>query len=155
LKEDPFNKTSRKNNFFEEKRIALKKKDKERIIQRIQNYLTSLPEVKFAYAHGSFIEDLPFRDIDIAIYYENTLPKQKQLDLSLTLSAELTHRLRLPVDVHALNHASVSFQYYATRGLVVVSRNDEERYEFIENAWRVYMDYEPVLKENLRDLLAV
>ncbi len=142
------------NQALEDKRFTVSKREKGKILTKICGIFKNCPEVEFAYVHGSFIEDLPFRDIDIAVYFNDNIPSQKQLDMSLMMSADLTHKLRLPVDVHALNQATPGFQYYATRGLAVASRNDEQRYEFVEKTWMAYMDYEPLLKQNLRDLLA-
>lgn len=152
LPEDPFD-----NNAFltisDEKRFSFSKEKKEAILKQIKSFLSRYPVIEFAYAHGSFLAELPCRDIDIAVYYDDSLTGEKQLELSLSLSAVLSRRLRLPVDVHALNQSPLGFQYYATRGLVVVSRNDEKRYDFVENTWLKYLDYKPVLKECLRDLL--
>lgn len=142
------------NQVLEDKRFTVSKREKGKILGDLRNILENCPDVKFAYVHGSFIEDLPFRDIDIAVYYNDSISSQRQLDMSLMMSADFTHKLRMPVDVHTLNQASPGFQYYATRGLAIVSRNDEQRYEFVEKAWMAYMDYEPLLKQNLRDLLA-
>lgn len=151
---DPFEKEMPgENHHLEEKRFTVTKQKKEKLLQEIRHFLENYPEVKFAYVHGSFTEDLPFQDIDIAVYYDDNIPQRKQLDMSLELSAALTHKLRLPVDIQALNRSAPGFQYYATRGLVASSQNDEERYEFVEKAWITYMDYEPILKETLRDLL--
>jgi predicted nucleotidyltransferase len=137
----------RANNYLapEERRILLKV---------IKEYLTQYHSIKFAYIHGSFMEDLPFHDIDIAVYFEDTLSSEEQLDLALALSAELSHKLHLPVDVHALNKAAVAFSYEVTKGIMIISKDEEARLTFLEDTWKRYFDFEPLIKESLLDMLS-
>lgn len=63
------------------------------------------------------MNDSSFRDIDIAIYCDDAVPAEKQSDLSLSLSAELSHKYHLPIDVHTINQATPGFCYEATKGM--------------------------------------
>ena len=118
---------------LERKGISFPKNDKEKIIARLKKYLVSRPEIRFAFLHGSFLEDdLPCRDIDLAVYFDEKISDDRTFDLTLETAAELSRLLGIPVDVHPLNSASNSFCYYATRGLLLVSRNEEEVYDFME-----------------------
>lgn len=126
---------------------------KRTLLKVIKEYLTQHHSIKFAYIHGSFMEDLPFHDIDIAVYFDDSLSLEEQLDLALVLSAELSHKLHLPVDVHALNKAAVAFSYEVTKGIVIISKDEEARLTFLEDTWKRYFDFEPFLKESLLDML--
>ncbi|MGI9862255.1 nucleotidyltransferase domain-containing protein [Moorella naiadis] len=136
-------------------RYSLTLEEKEAIIKIIKAYLANIPSIKFAYLHGSFLGDLPSRDIDIAIYFDPALTPDDQLDLSLTISSELSFKLRLPVDAHVLNETSLAFAYGVTKGIVIISRDEPARLEFLENTWINYFDFEPLLREALIDLLQV
>ncbi|QGP91047.1 Polymerase beta, Nucleotidyltransferase [Neomoorella glycerini] len=134
-------------------RYSFTREEKEAIIKIIKAYLANIPSIKFAYLHGSFLGDLPSRDIDIAIYYDPALTPNDQLDLSLTISSELSFKLRLPVDAHSLNATSLSFAYEATKGMVIISNDEQARLDFLENTWINYFDFEPLMREALFDLL--
>ena len=126
---------------------------KKLLLNKMSRMLNSFPEIRFAYIHGSFVKGKAFRDVDIAVYYDDSLPTGKQLDFSLELGARLSHEFHFPVDVHSLNRASPGFCYEATRGMVLVSRDDGERFDFMEKSWMEYFDYQHLLKQNLHDLI--
>lgn len=137
-----------------EKRHFLSQNDKKWIITRLKKYLVSRPEIRFAFLHGSFMEDkLPCRDIDVAVYFDEKLSEEQTFDLTLEMAAELSRLLSIPVDVHPLNNASNSFCYYATQGLLLASHNEEEVYDFMERTWLFYLDFLPLSRQILRDLL--
>lgn len=139
-----------------EKRHSLSKDDKERITIQLKKYLGSRPEIRFAFLHGSFLEDdFPCRDIDLAVYFDEKISDDQAFDLALEMAAGLSRLLSIPVDVHALNKASNSFCYYATQGLLLVFRHEEEAYDFMEKTWLFYLDFLPLSKQILRDLLEV
>jgi len=54
--------------FFELKEIE--SADKDRLIVKIKELLSSMSNIVFAYVHGSFIKSKSFRDIDIALFAE-------------------------------------------------------------------------------------
>ncbi|NPV72563.1 MAG: nucleotidyltransferase domain-containing protein [Pelotomaculum sp.] len=110
-------------------------------------------QIRFAFLHGSFIDELPCRDIDIGIYFDPQLAPETMFDLTLELSVELTSLLHVPVDMHALNQAGNGFCYHVSRGILLVSRDDEETYDFIEKTWLVYLDFQPLARQILNDLL--
>ncbi|BAF60289.1 predicted nucleotidyltransferases [Pelotomaculum thermopropionicum SI] len=110
-------------------------------------------QIRFAFLHGSFIDELPCRDIDIGVYFDPQLALETMFDLTLELSVELTSLLHVPVDMHALNQAGNGFCYHVSRGILLVSRDDEETYDFIEKTWLVYLDFQPLARQILNDLL--
>jgi len=138
----------------EELRHTLLPERKDAVIRSLSLFLRGNPDVLFSYLHGSFLEDSFFRDIDVAVYFDETVPAARRLDLSCGLATALSRRAGYPVDVHALNEASPGFRYQATRGLVLSSRDDERRFDFLERTWMTYFDYQPVQRQILEDLLA-
>jgi predicted nucleotidyltransferase len=123
--------------------------ERERVRTIIRDYFSNRGEVIFAYLHGSFIEGERFRDIDIAVY----LDKPEGIEYELDQSILLERILKMPVDVKILNSAPLAFRYHATKGLLILSRDDELREEFIERAWDEYLDFKPVALTHLREVM--
>ena len=44
--------------------------EKRKIISKVKKFLYERPETIYAYLHGSFLEGIFYRDIDIAIYID-------------------------------------------------------------------------------------
>ena len=42
--------------------------EKKRLVLQLERELQKDPEITFALLHGSFVQDGPFRDIDLALY---------------------------------------------------------------------------------------
>lgn len=128
---------------------------KEAILQTITNKLHSDQSILFAFVHGSFIEEeLPFRDIDIAVYFDVEAARKDLVDLCLELSLNLSALVGVHVDVHDLNTSRIGFSYEATSGKLLYTVNEELSYDFIENIRMKYYDLKPFWKENLQDLLS-
>ncbi|NPV79702.1 MAG: nucleotidyltransferase domain-containing protein [Firmicutes bacterium] len=151
---DRFARISNEANRLEESIHSVSSEGKIRIISQIRNHLGSYPEIVFAYIHGSFIEESAFRDVDIAIYFTDSISPRDQLQLCLTLAAEISHLVGVQADVHSLNTAPVEFRYHATRGLILYSRDEETRCDFLEDTWMRYFDFQTSLEESLADLLS-
>jgi predicted nucleotidyltransferase len=127
--------------------------EKKAVLQRLRQLLALYPGVRFAYVHGSFLEDRPCRDLDLAVYLAGASAGQR-LDLALAMGAELSHELGLPVDVHSLNEASVPFAYEVLRrGKLLFCRDREEAFGFAERILALYRDFLPLLEAGYRDLL--
>ncbi len=128
---------------------------KEAILQTIKNKLHSDQSILFAFVHGSLIEEeLPFRDIDIAVFFDIEAAQKDLVDLCLDLSINLSALVGMPVDVHDLNTSRIGFSYAATSGKLLYTVNEELSYDFVENIRMKYYDLKPFWKENLRDLLS-
>lgn len=136
-----------------EKRHQVNKEEQDRIIRILSHHLSQCSEIRFAYLHGSFLGELPYKDVDIAVFYSEKVPPDQQLDLCLSLAAELSHKLKVTVDIHSLNRTAVAFRYQATRGRVLLAKDREELFNFVEATWREYLDIMPLLKENLADMV--
>lgn len=139
---------------FEQKRYSFSVGEKEQITTRLKEFLNKRPEICFAFLHGSFLDEFSCRDLDLGVYFDPALTPEAIFDLALELSLELTSLLGLPVDVHALNQAGGGFCYHVTRGLLLVSRDDELAYDFMEKTWLDYLDFQPLARQILQDLLS-
>ena len=127
-------------------------KAKEKIKSAIREILKTKKEVGFAFLHGSFLEERSFHDIDVAVFISEV--PEDFFDYELSLSSILEDRIRLPIDVKILNHAPIAFRYEVTRGEVILSRDEEARLRFVENAWNEYLDYKPIAEYIIRELAA-
>lgn len=111
---------------------------KKRLISRIEEYLAQKGNIVSAYAHGSFIKSEKFRDIDLAIFTDNKTDFYFESDLS----AELKFITNFEVEVKAINDAPVAFKMAVLRdGLLLFSRNEKLRTDFIENVGKKYIEY--------------
>ena len=104
--------------------------------------------------HGSFAEGLSFKDIEVAVYVdEKTVTIKDAIDYGLEISAitELESGLT-PLDIKVINYAPVGFRYYATKGILLFSKDEEIRCNFLEDTWRRYFDLLPKSKQLILDL---
>ena len=124
------------------------------MIKKLRESLEKRDEIIFAYVHGSFAEGLSFKDIDVAVYVdEKTVTIKDAIDYGLEISAitELESGLT-PLDIKVINYAPVGFRYYATKGILLFSKDEEIRCNFLEDTWRRYFDLLPKRKQLILDL---
>lgn len=140
---------------MEEKHYHIPEGEKEIIKDRPKKGLQGMPEVLFAYLHGSFRSGGMFRDIDMAVYLES-LPASP-LDLELRLEAELSEAIgRYPVDVRILNGAPLSFRYNVIKdGEPIVVNDDDARADFEEGVLSNYFDFAPFRRMYLKEALGI
>ncbi len=129
--------------------------EKDALISKLRSFFEKREELIFAYIYGSFAEGLAFRDIDVAVYVnEQAVPKDKALDYGLKISAQGEMEIRVShLDVRVINYAPVGLKYYATKGILLFSKNEELRCDFLENTWKLYFDLLPKRKQILLDLV--
>lgn len=127
---------------------------KKKIIKEIlKKELSKHQEIIFAYLHGSFILPVPCGDIDVAVYLKESYAPPRPWEYEGKLSMLLDRLVGLPVDILTLNCAPVTIRYHATSGQVLISKNEEIRFTFLEATWREYFDYQPFLKAYYNDLI--
>lgn len=128
----------------------------EEIIETLRIALQNREEIIFAYLYGSFAEGLPFRDIDIAVYVkEEIVSREEAFDYGLELSSLIEAETKIgPLDIRVINYAPAGLKYYVTKGCMLFSKDDEKRYDFIEETWKRYFDLMPKRKQILHDLLS-
>ena len=130
-------------------------KDKSELTQRIGSLLSQRSEVEFACVHGSFLDsELGFRDIDLAVWLEPLHVEQGAvLDYQWELSAWLEQDIPHPIDTLVLNYSSIGLQYNASGGLLLWAKDPVLWYNFREQTWLRYLDFAPLARRMLLDLL--
>ncbi|GAB6102226.1 nucleotidyltransferase domain-containing protein [Thermococcus atlanticus] len=122
------------------------------MIKILRKELEKHPEIIFAYLHGSSLEVEHFRDIDVAVYVDESV--NDYLRYELKLATELEMKLGREVDVRVLNDAPPAFKYrVVSRGRVLLSRDEEKRFRFVENAVWEYLDFEPLERRARREIV--
>ncbi|WP_456366993.1 type VII toxin-antitoxin system MntA family adenylyltransferase antitoxin [Thermococcus sp.] len=129
----------------------LPKGEKEEIISKLREALAEKEEVLFAYLHGSFLDDGPFRDIDVAVYVEKTVGRFYEMELE----EELSRLVGFPVDVRILNDAPVTFRFRAIGGELLFSKDERARCMFEEMTMAEYHDYSYYLELYRREALGI
>jgi predicted nucleotidyltransferase len=129
-------------NAFIEKRFLprhdLDREQRIRISALLRERLSEKPEIIFAYIHGSFEENISFRDIDIALY----LDRAAAFDFESDLSYELTRLVGYEVEIRIINKAPVDFQMAVLqKGRVLFSRDEDKRAGFIYDVGKRYKEY--------------
>lgn len=127
---------------------------RDEILARLSGALGGRPEIVFAYVHGSFATQGPFRDIDLAVWVDpERSPARSPVDYEIDLGLDLQRSVGLPVDVRRLNEAPLGFRYHATRGHVILCRDDEARHVCVERFRDAYWDFQPVARAHLVEVL--
>ncbi|MCJ7782538.1 MAG: nucleotidyltransferase domain-containing protein [Desulfobacterales bacterium] len=125
------------------------------IEKKIRDILVKKSEISFAFAHGSFVKEDHFRDIDIAIFLDQ-IPEHL-LDYELSLETELMNTVgTYQVDVRVLNTAPLSFKYNVIKsGSILLVKDDDKRTDFQEAVLSHYFDFEPYRNNYLRETIGV
>ena len=127
--------------------------DREKILDLAAAFLDQHNKILFACCHGSFMEDGPSRDIDIAIFLEPEFLSEINFRYEMQLEAELEKALEIPavVDVRILNTAKLGFQFHALRGRLLIDRKPEVRIDFTRQVASRYLDIAPILKHHTKE----
>lgn len=136
-------------------RRQLSQEGKERVIEKLRRLLAQREEVQFACIHGSFLEpQMGFRDIDIGVWVEPSLVgREISLEYEWELDSWLERHVPHPVDVKVLNYAPLGFRYAASGGLLLFAQDEVAWYDFRERTWEEYLDFAPLARQMLFDLL--
>ena len=111
---------------------------------KLKRILENHREIEFAYLYGSFMENLPFHDLDLGVYVQN-VDKNSSITYALNLAGELSTDLKIPVDVQVINFAPLTFIFNVLRGELVLNRNDDLLAKIMEQTIKKYLDLKPVL----------
>ncbi|QDA30590.1 nucleotidyltransferase domain-containing protein [Thermococcus indicus] len=125
--------------------------ERDALKERIRACLASREEVLFAYLHGSFLENRPFRDIDVAVFVGSKPGRFYEMELE----DELSRLTGFPVDVRLLNDAPVEFRFHVIGGELIFSRDEKARCDFEERTMREYHDYSHYLELYRREALGI
>jgi predicted nucleotidyltransferase len=135
-------------------RFNLSPEQKEQVKARLQEILKPREDVLFAYLHGSFLLNVPFEDIDVAVYLrQDPSSSEEWLQTAFHLADMIERQVRLPVDVQVLNAAPRGVQFTASAGELLFSRDEEFRCDFLERLWREIMDFDYHARQMLKEAL--
>lgn len=129
---------------------------REKILMALREALEARQEVVFAYVYGSFLEDRPFHDIDIGVYFQEYIAQVAKLSIDLAFELEdalMRSLCRFPVDVRVLNGAPVSFCYHVLRGRLLFCRDEEMRVRWAERIISRYLDLKPLRYRALKEAM--
>ena len=134
------------------KYYRINKGEREKILKKIKNFLEKDHEIILAFIHGSFRFNKPFRDIDIAVLLRD---KEKAFEYTINKSVELEDEIGLPIDIHVLNDAPVTFRYHVVRnGTLLFTKNKAKLQEFIIKTLKEYWDFKTLMKHSIAKALS-
>jgi len=125
---------------------------KGKIIEKIENFVKDRKEIIFAYIFGSFTESKTFKDLDLAIYLDESNTALKKIFYEVELSNQLEEIIRIPVDIIILNSASDAILYRASQGILVKNSDDNTRVSFLTTHWKEYWDFKGKLQEHISEV---
>jgi len=131
--------------------------EREAVLNALAAYLEGFGEISFAYAYGSFVDEGPFRDLDVALYlYPEDLPHSK-FSFEDKVSQQLRNALdpAFPLDVRIINDTSVAFQYHAIQGRLLMERSTDYRIRTVRRIVARYLDIKPVLDHHTKEAFSV
>jgi predicted nucleotidyltransferase len=138
---------------MKQKIYRLTDEEKQWMLKRLAGSLERRDDVLFAYAYGSFAEDIPFHDIDVGVYVSN-IDQASALEYAVELMGELEGKVRVPIDVRILNFAPVLFLYHVVRGLLIFERDADLRADITERTVRKYLDIKPFIRRGIKEAFA-
>ncbi len=127
--------------------------ERHEIIDTLSRLLQEREAIQFAYLHGSFLDEIPFHDIDIGVYLEGLSPLAMEM-FAVDLSDHLSRQIGCPVDARALNNAPVSFVFQVLRGKLLVDRNSDLHGRIFEQTVCRYLDLKPLLLRATKEAFA-
>lgn len=146
-----------RNIFDKEKKAYIVSPDNKNILRNnLANTLQENRAIIFAYIHGSFLTEDAFRDIDIAVYFDEqtALDKARQTRHEIALEMELEKMFKYPFDIRIVNIAPLSFRYNVLKnGRLLFSKDEDLSANFAARTMSDYMDFLPYRKRYLKEVL--
>ncbi len=104
--------------------VRLTPREKEEILEALRRELEREDRVVLALVFGSILGSNLVRDVDVAVYLRDPGDPLEDYDYAEELSARLSRRISLPVDVVVLNHApDYIFNQAVLQGVLIVEKN--------------------------------
>ena len=126
---------------------------REALLSAIADVLACDNRVAFSCVHGSVLDDIGFRDVDVAVEFAG-LADEALTAASVDLSVRLSDLVRVPVDVRALNHAPVAFRFNALRARLLTCRDEVRHADVLEDTMRRHFDLAPFRAGAFREAMA-
>ncbi|MQY60599.1 nucleotidyltransferase domain-containing protein [bacterium] len=129
---------------------------KETTVENLKKKLSSRNEIIFSYIHGSFLDNYPFRDIDIAVYVDQEkIISQKAFDYSFQLSLDLSKETGFEIDIQIMNYGPLGFRHSVLKnGKLLFSKNEKLRLDLIENTSLEYIDFYELSLQYIHDVVS-
>ena len=128
--------------------------DSSALRNQLRQLLAARPEIDFAYLFGSFADELPYHDIDVAVFLQPAPAPSAIFDYEMELSVQLTLAVHVSVDVHVLNGAPAGFQHAALQGELLLVRDEDRLTDFIERVGHEVMEFAHHAETYLREVLS-
>lgn len=131
---------------------------RQEIIDKIKFSLLEEESVIFTYIFGSFLSAPSFRDIDIGIYVEGSIKKQKDIfDYELELSKKIARACELSFDIFEVKILNSAPSYFLNNifknGKLLFSKNDEILSSLIEDSSLDAIANEYIAYQSLKELI--
>ena len=130
------------------------------LVQALADALAAYPDVAFAYVHGSFARQGPFRDVDVAIHLAPGAEArgERAVIMGQEIGDSISRTLPLdvvpPFDVRVLNQAPLGFTYQVLlRGRLVFSRDESARVGWVARVVERYLDLQPLRRQALKEAM--
>ncbi|GAB6887213.1 nucleotidyltransferase domain-containing protein [Desulfothermus okinawensis JCM 13304] len=147
---------------MKERLFYLNKKERDKIQIVLKESLIDIDKIIFCYIYGSFVSEMPFRDIDIGIYLRPEIENNSiliDLDIGNYIENIIVDKLKekgpgyIPIDIKILNQAPVTFSYHVIKGTLLFSRNEDIRVGW--TVWVVtrYLDLKPIRYKALKEAM--
>jgi len=135
---------------MKEKLYTLFPDEKERMLAKLADLLRARPEIAFAYAYGSFLDEIPCHDIDLGVFVRG-IARDKSTVYGVDLALSLSGKLGMDVDVRVLSFAPNSFLYQVIRGRLIFDNDPESRSRVVEETIRQYLDLKSLRFRAMRE----
>ncbi len=136
--------------------LSMKDGEKEKLVRRIKDVLSSYKEISFAYIFGSFNDSSTFRDIDIGIYLYN-IKREEVFDFEFRVSEKISEAIGIDIeyiDVRVLNFAPYPFLNSIFKdGKLLFARDMDFLTDLIEETSLDAIANEYISEESLRELM--
>jgi len=136
-------------------------KTKQKILNKITNFLKQYDEIEFAYVYGSFAKnkETPMSDIDIAIFQNKNKSDYERRMFEFELEAKVMEGITdREVDIRTLNDAPIIVVgKIINEGKLLFARNNSFLNNYVEMNRLKYLDYlivyKPLLEKRFNNIL--
>ena len=131
--------------------------DRATVLARLSDALSARNDIAYAYAHGSFVEGLPFRDIDIAVARRGTGRDASGDPLFWTsaLADALGPVAGYPVDVQVLDDAPLTFRSPVYQGTLLCAADEDRLGDDLESTAVAMCEFEVHRRRMTLDALGI
>jgi predicted nucleotidyltransferase len=125
------------------------------IREKIAAVLAQMPEIAFAFLHGSFLSEPSFRDIDLGIFVRG-VDRSEYWNYEYRLSKEIENTLSssFVIEAKVINEAPLSFRFHVITGKLLFTRDEDFVVDFMIHTARDYLDMAPLRQRYIMEAMA-